>query len=220
MTSSGKSNERTPASAETGTVVLSLCVFCGARHGDGAASAAAAAREVGRLIGMRGHNLVYGAGASGLMGEVAWSAARNGSAVTGYAPYFIHEREAGDNAPRQTLYITKDLFDRKRRMIEHGDAFIALPGGLGTLDEVLEVLSLKNLEITNKPLILLNVGDFWGAFARLANSLFEAGFASPGEEDLFHVAATPLEAIDLAERLSRRVPGMTPALADRSSSPV
>ncbi|GAA3681670.1 hypothetical protein GCM10022224_052410 [Nonomuraea antimicrobica] len=181
---------------------LAVCVFCGARSGNRPAMVAAA-REIGSLIGARSHHLVYGAGGSGLMGEVARSAQLNGSAVTGYAPRFIYERERGIDMPSQTLHITEDLFERKRRMIEHADAFIALPGGYGTLDEIMEVLCLRYLDVRDKPLILLNIDGFWRGLVRLADELHEAGFTSRGSAAMLHLAATPAEAVDLAERLAR-----------------
>jgi uncharacterized protein (TIGR00730 family) len=189
------------APAETAPVALAVCVFCGSQHGHRPA-AATAARELGKLLGSRGHSLVYGAGGSGLMGEVARSAHSHGSAVTGYAPHFIYERERDTDAPKQTMYLTKDLFERKRRMLAHGDVFVALPGGYGTLDEILDVLSLRYLDIGDKPLILLNTDGFWGDLARLADALYDSGFAGRSAEEMFQLAATPLEAVELAERLA------------------
>jgi uncharacterized protein (TIGR00730 family) len=180
------------------TNTLTICVFCGARSIANAAFTAAA-RQIGRLIGSRGHQLVYGAGGCGLMGEVAWSAWRNGAAITGCVPQFIYERERGIQAPQQTLYLTRDLFERKRYMMEHSDLFIALPGGYGTLDEVFEVLSHTYMNLGNKPLILLNTEDFWNGLIALTRSLYNLGFADRGPESLYCIANSPEEAMDLAE---------------------
>jgi cytokinin riboside 5'-monophosphate phosphoribohydrolase len=190
-----------PPGAGRGELVspLAICVFCGAKPGRRPAISAAA-RQTGELIGRRGHQLVYGAGGSGLMGEVAWAARRNGATVTGYAPRFIYERELGIAAPQQTVHVTEDLFERKRRMIEHGDAFIALPGGYGTLDEILDVLSLTYLQVGDKPLILLNTENFWSGLVDLADSLYRSGFADQDSSVLFRTAGSPAEAIAMAEQ--------------------
>jgi uncharacterized protein (TIGR00730 family) len=179
---------------------LTVCVFCGARSGR-PAGLALAAREVGRLIGARGHDLIYGAGGTGLMGEVARSAWRYGSAVTGFVPRCIAEWESRDGTPQQSLHVTEDLFERKRRMIAHADAFIALPGGYGTLDEVLEIMSMRYLGIEDKPLILLDVDGFWDGLVRLLDSFYERELAAPKPTPVFQLTSSPAEALALAERL-------------------
>jgi cytokinin riboside 5'-monophosphate phosphoribohydrolase len=187
---------------------LAICVFCGAKAGSSPAITSAA-RRVGELIGARGHELVYGAGGSGLMGEVAWSAWRNGADVTGYAPRFIYEQEQGVSAPRQALYITYDMFERKRRMMAHADAFIALAGGYGTLDEVVEVISQTYLSrettpaclsAAQKPLILLNTDDFWSSLMDLADCFYKTGFAELRPDAMFLIADSPDDAVALAEQ--------------------
>jgi cytokinin riboside 5'-monophosphate phosphoribohydrolase len=180
---------------------LAICVFCGSRPGLRPAISATA-RQLGELIGRRGHHLVYGGGGTGLMGEVAWSAWQNGATVTGYAPRFIYERELGIAVPQQTVHVTEDLFERKRCMIEHADAFITLPGGYGTLDELLTVLSMIHLRIGDKPLILLNTDGFWNGLVDLARSLYDAGFADQAPGDLLRCAGSPAEAIAMTEQVA------------------
>jgi cytokinin riboside 5'-monophosphate phosphoribohydrolase len=177
---------------------IAVCVFCGARPGR-RAGAAAAAQQLGELIGRRGHRLVYGGSGAGLMGEVARAAHVSGAPITGYVPRYIYERELGIELPKQTLHVTDSLFERKHRMIEHGDAFIALPGGYGTLDEISEVLSLSYLSLTAKPLILLNTDNYWDGLVDLANSLHEAGFADRVPGLMFRIAGSPEEAMTMAE---------------------
>ncbi|WP_051942371.1 LOG family protein [Streptacidiphilus rugosus] len=178
---------------------LNICVFCGARPG-AAPEAAELARQVGSLIGQRGHALVYGAGGSGLMGEVAWAASRNGAALAGYTPRFLYERELAIAAPDQVLHLTDDMFERKRRMVAHADAFLALPGGYGTLDEVFEVLTLNCLDVTPKPLILVDE-EFWAPVVAVIDSLQRSGFAGQGKGALFETAPNAIEAVMLAELL-------------------
>jgi cytokinin riboside 5'-monophosphate phosphoribohydrolase len=186
------------ARRETGRRYV-ICVFCGPVMGR-SQTMAAAARLIGQLIGQRGHHLVYGAGGSGLMGEVAWSAWRNGAGITGIVPGFVYEQQRDIVAPPQVSYVTKNLVDRNQRMIEHSDAFIALPGGYGTVDEILEVLAFSKLQVTGKPLVLLNTENFWNGLIELAGSMHETGFAERSASDLFHVAESPVEAVDTAER--------------------
>jgi uncharacterized protein (TIGR00730 family) len=196
---------------------LAICVFCGARPGSNA-MIRTAARKLGALIGSRGHHLIYGGGGCGLMGEVAWSAWRNGAQVTGFSPYFIHEREQSVQAPAQTLYLTRDLSERKRHMMEHGDAFIVLPGGYGTLDELFEVLSRTQLNLASKPVILLNTGNFWNGLVAFTESLYRAGFAHMASPSLYHVTDSPGEAVSLAEQMAsaRPRPAGEPARADEA----
>jgi uncharacterized protein (TIGR00730 family) len=204
------------SSGESGPA-LTICVFCGSRTGHGAAISAAA-RELGELIGRHGHNLVYGAGGSGLMGEIAGAAARHGAPVTGYAPRFIYERELGMTMPEQTLRVTDDLFERKRQMIDHADAFIALPGGYGTLDEIMDVLSLTYLSVNAKPLILLNTENFWNGLIDLATGICEAGFADRGPGMLMQLAGSPADALTAAEQAVRA--GQAARAAQAPASPV
>jgi uncharacterized protein (TIGR00730 family) len=184
---------------------LRLCVFCGARPGS--PDAVTLARETGRAIGDAGHRLVYGAGGSGLMGEVATAAWEHGADITGIAPRFLYERERGIAAPPYRAVVPETMFERKQLMLDTSDAFLALPGGYGTLDEVLEVISLKYLGMCDKPLILLGVDNFWEPLFALDKILRMRGFVDDTVDRGFELAFSAGEALDLIER---RVPG--PAL--------
>jgi uncharacterized protein (TIGR00730 family) len=177
---------------------LTVAVFCGARSGYDPLTTIAAG-QLGAALGLRGHALIYGAGGSGLMGTLAWAASKHGARIIGYAPQFIYEREIGIAAPEQDLHITTDMFERKRLMIERADAFIALPGGYGTVDEVLDVISLNYLGVTPKPLVLLDVDAFWQRLSELAAALQGLGFATSGEGSLFRVTSDPITALDIIE---------------------
>ncbi|MEV4397434.1 TIGR00730 family Rossman fold protein [Nonomuraea sp. NPDC049607] len=158
---------------------LTICVFCGARPGLHAGDAETA-RRLGRLIGSRGHRLLYGGGGSGLMGELAWSAQRHGAPITGVIPTFLYERERGIAAPPQDTVLTTTMGERKSAFLTRADAFVALPGGFGTLDEVLEVISLNQLEVLAKPIVLVDSEGFWGRFVALVRDLAHRGFTEPG----------------------------------------
>jgi uncharacterized protein (TIGR00730 family) len=169
--------------------------------------------DLGRLIAERGYRLVYGAGGIGLMGALGASMERSGGHITGVVPYFLRHREASDQLPQQELVLTRDLFERKRRMCQFADAYVALPGGYGTLDEVLEVISATALGLQEeKPLILVNVARAWDPFVYLVGQLLADGFVRGGEGDLFSVVDTPEEAIALVDRLRLSAPIQTGAV--------
>jgi uncharacterized protein (TIGR00730 family) len=179
---------------------LNICVFCGSRTGT-SPEAIRLATEVGELIGRRGHQLVYGGGGIGLMGAVAFSAARAGAFITGVMPKFLFEREQEDAAPDQTLVVTTDMFDRKREMIRRADVFLALPGGYGTLDEVIEVVSLAYLDACSKPVVLLDVDGGWEPLHSLFTEFKQRGFIGD-TRPLYYLANTPDEALRQIELLA------------------
>lgn len=176
------------------TARLTVCVFCGARAGN-APAVERIADEVGSLIGQHGHDLVYGAGGTGLMGTVARSAMAAGAQVTGIVPRFLYEVEKADQAPVDEMLLTEDMFDRKREMIRRADAFIALPGGYGTLDEVLEVISLSYLGQCPKPLALVDVDGIWAPLLALFEDVRARGFVRQDAERLFRVVDSPADAV-------------------------
>jgi cytokinin riboside 5'-monophosphate phosphoribohydrolase len=197
-----------PAEKRPGS--LDVCVFCGARLGNSTA-VVAAARELGTLLGEAGHRLVYGGGGVGLMGEVAWAAYRGGARVTGIMPRFLYAAEDADVAPPQDLRLTATLAERKERMLREADCFLALPGGFGTLDEVLEVLTLMKLRQQHKPLVLVQVDQAWTSFLEVAAEIGRRGFADPSAGDLIKVVDSPAEAVRLIGAEARRphVPART-----------
>lgn len=183
----------------------SIAVFCGARSGS--PEAVAAAREIGELIGAGGHRLVYGGGGCGLMGELAWSAWDGGAEILGVTPRFLHERERHVAAPPQTVRITDTMAERKRVMLDESDAFIALAGGYGTLDEVLDVIGLTYLAVHRKPLVLLQADGEWDGLVEVLESLVGSGYADPLPTGLFTVADTAEHAMKYA---LEPVPAVTP----------
>jgi uncharacterized protein (TIGR00730 family) len=191
---------------------LSLCVFC--------ASASAlpqvhrdAARRLGEEIARRGHRLVYGGGDVGLMGEVARAVHDRGGEVFGAIPRSLVERELA-YGPADELVVTETLRERKAEMDARSDGFIALPGGFGTLEELLEVLTLRQLHLHDRPVVLVNVAGYWDPFLAMVRAMIEQGFAPAGEGLLFEVAGTPEAAVDLVESGQGRVPmGAPPAEA-------
>lgn len=188
---------------------LSICVFCGALPGFSPLHLKAST-ELGQLIGERRHRLIYGAGAVGLMGALAEAVLHAGGQVTGVVPHFLRERELSTQPPGYT-FVTRDMAERKRRMLHGADAYIALPGGYGTLDEITEVMSLTVLGLQHKPLVLVNIEEMWSPFVRLVEQMVKCGFVHAGDGDLFHVVSSPREAVDVIAEL-RGAPGSWAAI--------
>lgn len=189
-----------PQPARSSPGPLMICVFCGAAGGDSPAMVDVAT-TTGRLIGQRGHRLLYGGGGSGLMGKVAWAASRHGAAIRGVIPKFLYDKEQGIAAPDQELYLTSTLYKRKEHMLRAADVFIALPGGFGTLDEILEVISVNYLGVAAKPLVIVNPDGIWSGLIAQFETLRGLGLISGARDPLFHAVAAPEEALDLAESL-------------------
>jgi uncharacterized protein (TIGR00730 family) len=156
--------------------IRSICVFCGASSGRDPAYAAAAALT-GATLARRGIRLVYGGGRLGLMGEVADAALAAGGAVVGVIPRGLVDRELAHPGLTE-LRVVDTLHERKARMADLADAFLALPGGLGTLEELAEVLSWAQLDLHAKPIGLLDVGGYFGALEGFLDHAVSEGFVA------------------------------------------
>ena len=182
-------------------MTMSICIFCGSQHGSDRRFRAAATR-LGTLAGAAGLKLVYGGGQIGLMGAAADAAMAAGGEVIGLIPERLLKREVGHRAITE-LVVTRDMFDRKDQMIARSDAFVILPGGLGTLDELLEVLTLGQLGYHDKPIILVNMDGFWDPFLQLVDQVITHGFAAPDVRGLYRTVASVeevLPALGIRER--------------------
>ncbi|MFO1208438.1 MAG: TIGR00730 family Rossman fold protein [Amaricoccus sp.] len=156
----------------------SVCVFCGSRPGANPAHAAAAA-ELGGRLAAAGLRLVYGAGDVGLMGAVARAATAAGGDTFGVIPVHLLGREQG-RRDLGRLVVTETMHERKKVMFMNADAIVALPGGPGTLDELFEVVTWRQLGLHAKPVYLLNVEGYWNPLRALLVHLVDQGFADPG----------------------------------------
>jgi uncharacterized protein (TIGR00730 family) len=172
---------------------LTLCVFCGSSPGNDPAYADAA-RKLGRLIGEGGHRLVFGAGNIGLMGEVARAARDAGADVIGIMPAFLRHLEPPLKSAEE-LIVTPDLQQRKTRMLAMSDAFILLPGGLGTMDEYFEVITTAQLAVHHKPIVVIDVKNYFKPLQALMAHIVEQGFAGDQVAALQTFVDTPEEAI-------------------------
>ena len=159
---------------------MNITVYLGANAGNDPVLAAAV-RELGSWIGANGHHLVYGGSRSGLMGLLAQSALDAGGTVTGVEPqFFIQQELQYDGLTR--LIVTKDMAERKTKMIELGDVFIAFPGGTGTLEEIAEVMSKVSLGHLDAPCILYDLDDYYAGLKALLAHMVETGLSSPARQ--------------------------------------
>ena len=168
---------------------FSVCVYCGSRPGLDAAFAQAA-NTVGRLIGQSGGQLVYGGGRAGLMGMVADAALAAGATVVGVIPQALMERELG-HCGLTELHVVQTMHERKHMMAERADAFVALPGGIGTLEEIYEVWSWQQLGYHDKPVALLNVEGYYDALLAFMRVSHERGFVSAAQHNALLVDDDP-----------------------------
>lgn len=164
---------------------LAVCVFCGSRPGNSPAFVQSA-RDLGAGLGALGWKLVYGGGDVGLMGVVANSALQAGAEVIGIIPQRLLDREVGKREVHE-LIVTRTMYERKQRMVERSDAFVVLPGGLGTLDELLEVITLRQLGYHDSPIILVDIEGYWRPCLDLLEKVVALGFAEATAHDLYSV---------------------------------
>ncbi len=176
---------------------LSICVYCGSRSGADPAYAAAA-RAVGREIGARGWRLVYGGGRAGLMGTVADAAIAAGATVIGVIPQALMAREHGHRGLDE-LIVVETMHERKRLMAEHSNAFVALPGGIGTLEELFEAWTWLQLGYHAKPVGVLNAAGYYDGLLTFLGHAVAHGFMTQAQRDLLRVEA---EAGALLDRLA------------------
>jgi uncharacterized protein (TIGR00730 family) len=166
---------------------FSICVYCGSRPGHDAAFAATAA-QIGHWIGRHGGQLVYGGGRGGLMGVVADAALAAGGRVVGVIPRSLVEREHAHQGCTE-LIVVETMHQRKRIMAERADAFIALPGGIGTFEELFETWTWRQLGYHDKPLGLLNQAGFYDALLALVTHSMNSGFMDGSQMRLIEVDA-------------------------------
>ncbi|HJN26069.1 MAG TPA: TIGR00730 family Rossman fold protein [Rhodospirillales bacterium] len=167
------------------TEIKTICVFCGSRAGLDP-DHEKAARHLGHAIADRGIKLVYGGGDIGLMSIVARATLEKGGHVTGVIPEFIQEFEVG-NPGLSELIVVESMHERKSKMFELADGFVSLPGGLGTLDETLEVLTWKQLQQHRKPVVLVDINDYWRTFRELLQNVIDSGYSHHGIANLFSI---------------------------------
>lgn len=169
----------------------SVCVFCGSSVGTDPVFAEAA-KELGRLLAKHDSTLIYGGGKVGLMGIVADEVLRNSGKVIGVIPYFLYQREVGHDGLTQ-LEIVETMHERKRRMADLADVFIAMPGGWGTLDELAEILTWHQLGLVKSPIGLLNTANFFNPLITQLQQMTAKGFVGEANSKTLTIAGEPEE---------------------------
>ena len=171
----------------------SVCIFCASStrvpeiyHND--------AEDIAGLLVSNDFEIKYGGGSVGLMGTIASTALKNNGQVIGVIPRFMVDMEWANNEVSD-LIIVEDMQERKKKMIENVDAVIALAGGIGTLDELLEVITLRQLGQFTKPIIILNTNNFYSELLKQLETMINEGFMRESHKALWHVVKTPKEAV-------------------------
>lgn len=179
----------------------SVCVYCGSRFGT-KPEYEADAKALGQALAEADYRLVYGAGDVGLMGAVARSAQAGGAETFGVIPVHLKQREVG-KSDLTSFVVTETMHERKKVMFMNSDAVVTLPGGAGSLDELFEVLTWRQLGLHSKPVFLLNTGGYWDPLLALIEHVIEQGFADASLKDFYEVVPdVPLLLSRLRARLS------------------
>ena len=173
----------------TTSTVKSVCVFCGASVGNDPAYRAAA-NELGEKMAASGTRLVFGAGHIGMMGTVADAVLAGGGEAIGVIPEFLRDRELAHTGLTE-LHVVDSMHTRKRMMFDLSDAFIVLPGGLGTLEEMFEMITWRQLGRHEKPIVLISTKDYWAPVQAMIDRVVESDFAHGAAETYFSIAADP-----------------------------
>ncbi len=186
----------------------SICLFCGSA-GNVAPGYRAAAAQLGRILGEAGIRLVFGGGRVGLMGLAADACLQAGGKVIGIIPEHLDHSEIGHRGVTE-LRVVHSMHERKRLMAELSDAFVVLPGGLGTLDETFEILTWRQLGLHNKPVVVVDVEGYWKPLRGLIEHLIASGFAEPWVRSQFSVVERVEDVLATLEA------GLEPSIAVQS----
>jgi uncharacterized protein (TIGR00730 family) len=206
-----KLNGGGPANPIAKGPIANICVYCGSGPGANPAYAQAA-RTLGRALAANGIGLVYGGGSLGLMGEVARATLDAGGRVTGIIPEFLSEKERM-LTDADELIVTKDMHERKQLMFLKSDAFVALPGGIGTLEELVEQLTWSQLGRHQKPIIVADIAGFWSPFLSLLKHMKDDAFIRPGLDVRFTVVDTAEKIVPAAISCASASGEVDPGLA-------
>ena len=192
-------------------LIQNICVFCGSGSGRDPVFELSAT-QLGAAMVEGGIGLVYGGGATGLMGTVARAVRDGGGHVTGIIPGFLRNREVQFTGADE-LIVTNDMHERKRLMFERADAFVALPGGIGTLEELVEQMTWAQLGQHHKPILIADIGHFWKPLLVLLAHMREAGFIREDLEIHYLVAGRVSEIIPMLEQAAMTLRQRQEALA-------
>src|SRR5579862_7241240 len=199
-----KPNKTTPhlTLANDDRLIRNVCVYCGSSTGNDPVYEENA-RMLGRIFAQANIGLIYGGGSIGLMGALSRSVLDHGGFVTGIIPEFLTEREDMFDAAQNRI-VVPDMHTRKRLMFEQADAFVALPGGIGTLEELVEQLTWVQLERHTKPVLLADIGGFWRPLLSLFAHMRERRFIQPAFEIRYLVAEAVEDILPMVETAAAR----------------
>jgi len=180
--------------------IHSVCVFCGAQAGTQPVFRAAA-EEFGRALAKAGMRLIFGGGRIGLMGAIADAALAAGGAAIGVIPEFLTRWEVAHEGTSE-LIVTDSMHSRKRRMFELADSFVSFPGGLGTLDETIEIITWRQLKLHDKPILICDIAGSAAPLVAMVEATIAAGFARSEVRELFEVTAGVAVTMDRLQHLA------------------
>jgi uncharacterized protein (TIGR00730 family) len=177
---------------------MTVCVFASSSSRINS-DYATAATKLGLLLAKAKMNVVFGGGGIGLMGKLADAVLENGGTITGVIPSFMKD-EGWDHSDVSEMIITQDMGERKKRMFAMADAIVALPGGVGTLEELTEAITLKQLGLYKGPIIILNTLDFYKSFIEFMEHMISGNFLRYEHKGMWEIASTPEEVMDYLAR--------------------
>jgi uncharacterized protein (TIGR00730 family) len=188
--------------AREGNLMKTICIFCGSSKGTDPIYAQQA-QALGEAVAQKGLSLVYGGGDVGLMSLLARSALAKGGEVTGVIPRLLHQKVPALKGIQEI--ITEDMHSRKAKMYELSDAFIALPGGIGTMEELMEVWTWTQLGYHRKPLGVLNIKDYFGPLLALADHMRDEGFLKGDHRELLLAESDPQALLETLEKKQTKI---------------
>jgi uncharacterized protein (TIGR00730 family) len=177
--------------------IKSLCVYCGSSINVDE-NFKTLAHDMGKILAENNIRLVYGGGKAGLMGIIADSVMTHGGEVTGIIPSHISDREIQHKGLTE-LHIVDSMHVRKQMMVDHSDAFLVLPGGVGTLDETCEIMTWRQLGIHDKPIVVADIKGYWTPFITMIDHIIEQGFMRPDDKNVMSVVKTLEEIVPAIE---------------------
>jgi len=179
--------------------IKSICVYCGSRNGVDPRHVEAA-RTLGTLMAQAGIELVYGGGRIGLMGVVADAVIAGGGKVCGIIPHHLQTVEVGHQGLTE-LHVVESMHIRKQMMFERSDAFVVLPGGIGTLDETFEMITWRQLRLHDRPVVVVDVAGYWQPYVQMIDHIIAQGFAGAEIRRLYDVVDSAEAVLPLLARL-------------------
>lgn len=175
---------------------MNICVYCGSSTGKNP-KILSAARTFGRLLADNNHTLIYGGSSLGVMGTLADTVMDNGGKVIGVIPRNLFSKEVAHTEITELITV-EDMHERKSTMEKHSDAFVALPGGFGTMEELFEIITWNQIGIIQKPVTVLNVDHFYDALIEMIDHAVKSGFIKIDNRLILQVAETPEECLELS----------------------